>query len=98
MSIMCWMFIPAYMPHVQDGSGTWCCCFSQNSRVASEDAASIERMSPLRLHVASHACLGVHRTPLRDVTPSSFQFQARYAVKGSMYVSGTFAKSTPYLA
>ena len=46
--------------------------------------------------MASKATLGVHSAPFSEVTPSAVQFQARYATNGSMYVSGTFAKSTPY--
>ena len=47
MSIKCCMFIPAYMPHVQLGSGTWWDFDSQNSAAADPIAAArIERRSP----------------------------------------------------
>src|SRR5271156_5780143 len=99
MSIMCCMFIPAYIPQVQDGSGTRCFLLLQNALAwGVEHAAFIDSKSSARGHTASNTTLGVHSAPLREVMPSIVQFQARYAVNGSMYVSGTFVKSTPYLA
>jgi hypothetical protein len=72
------MFIPAYMPQVQDGPGTRCCFLLQNAWAWGVLlAACMERKSSAWGHFASKATLGVHSAPLREVTPSAVQLHER---------------------